>query len=453
MKTPDYFLADLPPDTAFSPTMLAEACRTLKVNRATYLAPLSTLKVIELLADVAADWRDPHNLFLQQALRDGPAATGFSPATLERGLDRFFAQLTADRLRQLVIQDLGHLDRLDRFVATEPEQQTRRLALATSPELLVHVTAGNLPVPALMSIVLGLLVRSAQFVKCATGTALLPRLLAHSIHAREPKIAACLEIAEWPGGNIPLESTLFDHADCVTATGHDETLNALRPRVPAHARFVAYGHRVSFGYISREVLSHSEARQLAAAAALDVAAWDQSGCLSPHLYYVESGGSVGPRDFAELLAAALAQQEIVAPRGPLPTAAAAEITLRRTAYELRAAQSPETQLWHSPNSTAWTVVYEEDPRFQKSCLNRFVYLKPVRDLAEAIHNTAACSGQISTVALAACGDQLRNLATDLARRGVTRICPPGQMQDPALAWRHDGRLSLGDLVTWTDWEL
>jgi len=35
---------------------------------------------------------------------------------------------------------------------------------------------------------------------------------------------------------------------------------------------------------------------------------------------------------------------------------------------------------------------------------------------------------------------------------VTRVCPLGRMQQPSFSWRHDGRPSLGDLVTWTDWE-
>ena len=36
--------------------------------------------------------------------------------------------------------------------------------------------------------------------------------------------------------------------------------------------------------------------------------------------------------------------------------------------------------------------------------------------------------------------------------GVTRVCPLGQMQNPPLTWRHDGRPALGDFVTWVDWE-
>ena len=38
------------------------------------------------------------------------------------------------------------------------------------------------------------------------------------------------------------------------------------------------------------------------------------------------------------------------------------------------------------------------------------------------------------------------------RWGVARVCRLGLMQEPPLAWRHDGRPALGDLVRWTDWE-
>ena len=46
-----------------------------------------------------------------------------------------------------------------------------------------------------------------------------------------------------------------------------------------------------------------------------------------------------------------------------------------------------------------------------------------------------------------------NMASELAHWGATRICPIGEMQKPSLLWRHDGRPSLGDLVTWTHLEM
>jgi hypothetical protein len=183
-----------------------------------------------------------------------------------------------------------------------------------------------------------------------------------------------------------------------------------------------------------------------------VVAWNQLGCLSPHVIYVEHGGAVAAEHFAELLGEELARREEAEPRGELSTEAAATIASRRAFYEVRAAHSPDTRFWCSENSTAWTVVYEADPRFQLSCLNRFVYVKGVTDLTEALQNTEDVRGKVSTVGLAAPEENTPELAMQLARWGVPRVCPLGQMQNPPLTWRHDGRPALGDLVTWTDWE-
>jgi hypothetical protein len=325
-------------------------------------------------------------------------------------------------------------------------------AIARGPELLAHITAGNVPAPAFMSIVLGILVRSAQFIKCATGTSHLVCLFAHSIYHRDPKLGACIEIAEWPGGRADLEQPLFEAADCLTATGTDETLQQIRNRLPAHVRFLGYGHRVSFAYIAHEMLTRHGARDLAAKAALDVIAWNQLGCLSPHVIYLEMSGSITPEQFAAFLSEELQKAEGTEPRGAISVEESAQITSKRGFYQVRAAASAETQLWQSPDSTAWTVVYEQDAQFQLSCLNRFVFVKPVRDLADALHSAASIKGKVSTVGLAAPRAKAEDLALQLARWGATRICPIGRMQNPPLTWRHDGHPPLADLLTWTDWE-
>jgi hypothetical protein len=452
MNLPNYFLADLPPEATLSPATIGEACQTLKRNREQYLAGRSTAHLINVLSEIAEAWLDADFPFRRLSLERGPAATGFSAATLARGLDSFFRQLTHDNLHALLAQDLGKAHRLDELAASGADAKSQHAALARGPELLAHIAAGNIPNPTLFGLVLGLLVRSAQFVKCAMGTSFLPRLFAHSLHEAEPKLAACLEIAEWPGGNHALEEALFHEADCLTATGSDETLDAIRSRLPLKVRFLSYGHRVSFGYIAHEVLTSFGAKKIVARAADDVVAWDQLGCLSPHVLYVEHGGAVSAEQFAELLAAELARREESEPRGVLTVAEAAVITSRREFYLVRAAASDTTRLWQSEGSTAWTVVYEADARFQHSCLNRFIYVKAVTDLDDALRNADSVRDQVSTVGLAAHEDQAHHLATQLARWGVARICPLGQMQTPPLTWRHDGRPALGDLVTWTNWE-
>jgi hypothetical protein len=454
VNLPNYFLADLPAEAVLSPPMIAEACQTLKRNRERYLANRSTESLVKTLSRVADAWLEPENLFRKHALELGPAQTGFSRETLSRGLDNFFNQLTRDNFHALLVQELGDAKRLDALCATPVEQKLNRMAIASAPEFQVHITAGNLPNPALTSMVFGLLTRSAQFVKCASGSSFLPRLFAHSIYEFDPKLGACLEVAEWRGGNAALESILFTEADCVTATGSDETLAAIRAQLPVKTHFLGYGQRVSFGFVAGADLFGSSAKKIVARAADDIVAWNQLGCLSPHVIYVQLGGEVAPEQFAELLGEELERREQTEPRGELPAEDAAAIASRRGIYEVRAAHSPETtRHWCSKDSTAWTVVYEADARFQMSCLNRFVYVKAVADLTAMLHGADDIREKVSTVGIAVPEEQTQEIATQLARWGATRVCPLGQMQNPPLTWRHDGRPVLGDLVTWTDFEL
>ncbi len=472
MNLPNLFLADLGPALELSPTTLRDACFALRRNRENWLLRQRTRTLVEILAYTAEQWLEPGFGFREVALREGPEETGFGAATLARGLDAFFRQLTVDNLEALIVQDLGDVRRLDDFASTAVEMRGGRRSLAVGPELLVHLTAGNLPNPALFSMVLGLLTRSAQVVRCPRRGALIPRLFAHSLAATESKLGASMELVAWSHsdpGAAELEQALFEEAGCITATGGDAMLESVRGRIPPGKRWVPYGHRLSFGFIARESQSTYAMKRLVRAAADDVTAWNQLGCLSPHVYYVEEEAEGMAARFAGELAEELARREATEPRGDLPAEESAAIASRRTAYALRAAAAAavsernlsgslffetttSAQVWASEGSTAWTVVLDGDPRFKASCLNRFVYVKPVRGFDEVLRFAEPIRHQVSTVAVAAPDDRLDALAVRLARWGASRICPVGRMQDPPVAWRHDGRPALGDLVTWTDLE-
>lgn len=443
MSLPNFYFADLPAEAVLSPKMIAEAGDVLKRNREKFLRTRSTESLVKMLCDVAAEWLQPENKFRRLALAPS-GDSGFSRETLARGLDDFFRRFTPENFQMLLEQEFGDAKRLDHFAGQ---------ALARGPELLVHIAAGNLPNPALMSLTLGLLTRSAQFMKCASGASLLPRLFAHSIYEHDPKLGACIEIAEWRGGDLELEAALFAAADCVTATGSDETLAVIRARLPQATRFIGHGQRVSFGYIAREVLRDATISEVISRAADDVIAWDQNGCLSPHVFYVEERGAVESDQFAERLAVELAKREVAQPRGKISVAESAAITSRRSLYESLAAHRGDLKLWASQDSTAWTVVFEHELRFRFSPLNRFIFVKPVPDAAAILPGLDEVLGKISTVGLGASPEKMAELAWQFARCGATRICPVGQMQNPPLTWRHDGRPVLGDMVLWTDYEV
>ena len=413
MNLPDYFFADLPPEATLSPAMITASCHTLKRNRASFLAGRTTDDIIKILCEVAAAWRSPDDKFRKYALEQGPAATRFSRAVLAKGLDDLFEPFTPAGFESLLQQELGHPHRLDAFQVASAASHSggaasemvsaasHHMAMVNGPELLVHIVAGNVPNPTVMSLTLGLLLRSAQFVKCASGASFLPRLFAHSLYETDRKLASCIEIASWPGGAMEWEAPLFAEASCLTATGSDETLAAIRVRLPSRVRFVGYGQRVSFSYITREILRDDTIAAVVTSVADDVIAWDQNGCLSPQVIYVEERGAVESDQFASKLAVELARRELAEPRGRISTAEAATIASRRAICETLGAHRADVKLWASPDSTAWTVVFEHDVRFQFSPLNRFIYVKPVPDLATALRGADDVRETVSTVGIGA----------------------------------------------------
>ena len=210
MNLPNYFLADLPPEATLSPAMISEACQTLKRNREQYLAEPFHAKSGELFVRTCrkSGWK-PEFPFRQMAMENA-GAIGFSRATVGSAAWTIFSkQLTRENFHALLHQEFGDAKRLDEVCATRSEEKSSRAAIATAPEFhRSHLPPATFPNPALTSIIFGLLTRSAQFVKCASGGSFLPRLFAHSIYDADPKLGACLEIAEWRGGSMDLENAL-----------------------------------------------------------------------------------------------------------------------------------------------------------------------------------------------------------------------------------------------------
>jgi hypothetical protein len=96
------------------------------------------------------------------------------------------------------------------------------------------------------------------------------------------------------------------------------------------------------------------------------------------------------------------------------------------------------------------VIYDDSPAFVPSCLNRIVFVKPTDGHKRVLDAIQRFASSISTVGVAPMNERALAFAGDLARMGVHRVCPIGQMQRPPLSWHHDGRPNLADLVSWTD---
>jgi hypothetical protein len=428
-----------------TPALLREQVRALGEARARGLERRPVAEIVAVIDRVAARLLDRGDELRMTAERALPAITRYSPEMVRRVLDRMAADWRAEPLDELLRAELGDPGVLDGFRAGA--RGHGRVA-AFGPALAAHVFSGNVPGVAVTSIVRSLLVKAATLGKTAAGEPLLPALFARGIAEEDAELGACLAVAYWPGDDEALTRAALESADAVIVYGGAEAVASVRARAPAGARVLAYGPRLSFAVVARERLGAGEAGGVARAAALDASTFDQQGCVSPHVFYVEEGGEVGPREWAALLAGEMTAVERELPRGPLSPDESSAIQQLRA----RAEFSAGAELHASADGTAWTVVYEPDPAFEASCLNRVVRVKPLRDATEVAALVSEHARLLQTVGVAASPERAEEIAAAVGRLGASRVTPLGRMAWPPPWWHHDGHPPLRDLVRWCDLE-
>jgi hypothetical protein len=386
------------------------------------LRSLSAIDVCCVLGEVHADWVSPRSRWREGAVDLLNATTGYARGTLERSLRHLFGTLTEPALREWL-----------RVSAPEGEDLLGR-------RLIGVVAAGNLPGTAIPSLVQALLLRSTCLVKSSSAEPFLMPLYAHSIALRSPELAQALAILSWPREDEASTSALLEASDALIAYGSDASLAALRRQYPDGRTFIAYGHRLSFSVIGRAALAERRAGATARKVALDLAAFDQQGCLSPQAIFVERGGRISPSAFGTPLAEELMRLQTRLPRRPLSADESSAIHQFRAEFEMRTLVHRRAKLWQSEEGTAWTVALSPSLVLEPCPLNRTALLYPFDRLDEVAHSLSAWRGHLISCGMAVDTRQQAELRSALTELGVTRFCPLGKAQFPTAGeiLIHDG---------------
>jgi hypothetical protein len=449
--------------------MTALAQRVQHASR-THLKPMSVSAIVRVLDKATARLLDSRDVYRQQLERLLPQATGFNAEMVRLNLNAYLQTFRGLQLQRFVAEDFANPKVLDEFQPRTQGGWTR----AFGPELLVHVWAGNVPGLPMWSFVSGLLVKAGSIGKVASAEPVFATLFAKLLAEIEPRWADCFAVVWWPGrvamppqGNaesVPgsdevfaTERTVFRLADVVLAYGSNEALQAMQAHVPVITRFLPHGHKLSFGMVSAAALSVHKGPKVAREAALDVARYDQQGCYSPHVFYVQRGSPVGPQDFAHQLANELTGLQHKLPRRVLSLEEAAQVGAWCEAHEFASLRDDtwptHTVLGTRDDDGASTVVYSDRAvPLSAGPLNRHVLVVAVDTLDDVMPLIAPQRDYLQTVGLAVAPEELLHLGHRLGQAGVTRICALGAMTAPEAGWHHDGRFSLLDLVRMVDIE-
>jgi hypothetical protein len=212
------------------------------------------------------------------------------------GLTGYLKSFRSPQLQRFLSEEFANPNILDAFQPAMKGGFVR----AYGPDLLLHIWAGNVPGLPLWSLISGLLVKAGTIGKVPSAEPLFAGWFAKLIAEIDPRLGDCLAVVWWKGGDEASERVWLNEADTIVAYGGNDALAAIRDRArspPASCRMA-----------TRSASAWSRARRWIrarpgcspASAAHDVMRYEQQGCYSPQMLFVERGGKVSPREFSGL---------------------------------------------------------------------------------------------------------------------------------------------------------
>ena len=428
-----------------------------------------------------------------------PKITGYSPAMLGfalQALDLFaLEQMPAiyrARITRKAISDWQPVPGLPGRLRFFPDKSLERLrgwlpgysnvlihSRLDKSELVVGFGAGNVPGTALL---IGMLALStalsadqppAILIKNSQHEPVFSPFVLRALERADPELVAGMAILIWDYTDVPLQEMLLSRADQVLIAASDETIEEVRAQVGRAAsrrgrsiHFHPHGHKVSFTAIGQEMLAADPldpvsgrpvVERVALMAALDSILWDQQGCLSSRIHFVETvaGNEAGTLAYAGHLQSALSRLASLLPRGAWPKQ---HLHDQFDHYkQLEAAGL--VQVLSDYDDEFVVTIDRRAPDLQSfsrqvnSCHGRVLVVRPVNDLREIaslyLRFLPARNLQSLSVALGKPGtgldDRILDFATACGECGVTAIRTVGRGAFPQLAYSWDGQIPL-DLV-------
>jgi hypothetical protein len=406
------------------------------------LRALSAAAIVASIADAAERWSDadfPPRVRATEAIQ---TRLGYSTPVVEYALDRIFFSLRADALSAAIADELGSLAALDGPV----DRPGRPASWARGVDRVAIVSSDSTIGVALVPAVYALAAKCDVLVKDRNDA--LVRAFFLSLAEERPEFAAAAVARDWRGGADPDEAGVLGRADAVVAFGSDPALRAIRAQLRADARFVAFGHRASVGFVQLAEIPARRREALLDAIATDALLYDGEGCLSLHALFV-AGDASATAALATDLAAAFERVSIEFPPGTAddPQRAAA-LAAYRNLGAFRAAGGRGAI--YAPVRATAAIAFDPPRDAPPPLLPRVLPVFPVAGPEDAVAYLRAQHVPVMAVGVS---DPAAPAALRFAEAiGAVRIARLGEMQAPPVGGHHGGAPRIADFVRWIDRE-
>ena len=309
------------------------------------------------------------------------------------------------------------------------------------PSVVLHVVAANTPLLAWSSVARSLLVEAASIVRLPSDA---PNIRAwadvfvKNLSIVDSELAELVELVTWPSSDLETTRSYCLAADAVLVYGSDETVAQFAELVPAGRRLLGYGDMLSFGL----VLPGSDLDKAASGCALDIALFDQEGCLSPQMIFV-IGDSSAVSGFCSLLYQRLADLKYLASERSVGDAVEIRDAAAIAQFEIGVEVMQDWDL-------SFTVLRHAD--VPSSLLRgrgvvHIVEADTVKNVVSMVRNWNL-EYKVQGVSIAGPNTRLIGAAaTELEEIRVSYVCDPGRLQTPPFEWRENGLAVLSSLIS------
>ncbi|HAT71976.1 MAG TPA: hypothetical protein DCS63_04095 [Elusimicrobia bacterium] len=317
--------------------------------------------------------------------------------------------------------------------------------------VVLHVGAGNVFLGILDSLVIGFLTKNVNIVKLSSAGSNFMNIFMAALGEADEKgiLSRSAAVLSWKGGSQELEEAALKNVNAVFVWGGYEAVQAYRKIAPIDVRVEGFGPKTSVGVVFESCVENEGMDAVAQRAATDASLWDQAACSSLHtLYFIAPAKKhkALAADFLEAAKKHFARLAKDLPPGKLSPDEQVEINKARQLARVDAALGGASYESSAPK-TDWTVIYEKDPVYRVSPLNRVLYVKTVETLEEVRELLMPLRGYIQTVGVGGSIERRKVLET-LAPAGIARVVKLGRMLEEANGSPHDGLFPMMSLVNW-----
>jgi hypothetical protein len=272
------------------------------------LHTLTIEEIIDYLVALGQALDLAHNAHMQEALEHSYAATELTPPILRWQYSLIGQYFSREMIRGFIDVPIGipFVEGWQKVTLADG----RTASIRAMGARCLHITAGNSPMTALISLARNALTRSDAIIKSPSNDPFTALAVARTMIDMAPDhpVTRHFSVAYWKGGSVDFEERLYQprNIEKIIAWGGFASVRHVTRYIQPGLELISLDPKRSATIIGRDAFAdEASLRDAALRTATDIGASNQTGCSSARVVLVESGtddaGLARLRRFGELV--------------------------------------------------------------------------------------------------------------------------------------------------------